>query len=157
MQQSANHCFTCWERNPQTSAMFLAGSRRQKCNISSEICSLQYNSNLGKVWTVRYFIFIHAEWCTWFTARCFPAFPHWCFSPELQNRQLSGMSLQSLYILHGAFSPQVVRYRLFISARCSSGSERCVSWVKSLSETFNVKQHREQTLPSSSYLTDDFS
>lgn len=40
---------------------------------------------------------------------------------------------------------------------CSSGSELCVSRVKSLSETFNVKQHRGQTSPSSSYLTDDFS
>lgn len=135
--------------------MFLAGTRRQKCNISSEICRLQYKSNLGKVWTVRHFIFIHAEWCTWFTARCFPAFPH-CFSAALQNRQLSGISLKSFYVLHSAFSSQVVKYRLFISTLCSSGSELCVSRVKSLSETFNAKQHCEQTSPSSSYRTDDF-
>lgn len=32
-----------------------------------------------------------------------------------------------LYILHGALSPQVVKYRLFISTLCSSGSELCVS------------------------------
>lgn len=136
---------------------FLARTRRQKCNISSEICSLQYNWNLGKVCTARCFIFIQAEWCTWFTARCFPAGPHWCFSAELQNRQLSGISLQTLYILRGAFSPQVVKYRLFISTLCSSGSELCVSWVKSLSETLNAKQHRKQTSPLSSYLADNFS
>lgn len=99
----------------------------QKRNISSEICSLRCSSNLGTVWTVRYFICTPAEWCTWFTARCFPAFPHWRFSPERRNRrQLSGVSLQRLYILHGVFPPQVVKYRHFISTLCSSGSELCV-------------------------------
>lgn len=75
--------------------MFLARTRRQKCNISSEICSLQYDWNLGKVCTARCFIFIQAEWCTWFTARRFPAVPHWRFPAELQNRQLSGISPQT--------------------------------------------------------------
>lgn len=49
------------KRSLQHLQMFLAGTWRQKCNISSEICRLQYNSNLGKGLDCEIFYF-HSCW-----------------------------------------------------------------------------------------------
>lgn len=124
MQPSVKHYFTCWEVNTRTSVDVpgcrAAGKRRlREMRFLCESWSLRRDSELGNVWTGRYFIFIHAEWCTWFTARCFPAFPHCCFSAELQHRQFSGVPLRSFCILHGEISLQVVKYGLFVSQRVS--------------------------------------
>lgn len=155
MQQSANHCFTCWERNPQTSAKVPGCSTEAEMGYflwDLQSCStIQIWEKFG-LWDVLFSFMLNDA-----LDSLLAAFQHFHIGVSLLNRQLSGISLQSLYILHGAILPQVVKYRLFISTLCSSGSELCVSRVKSLSETFNVKQHCEQTSPSSSYLTGDFS